>query len=146
MSLWQEIYSSRLKLVGAENINTLLAANNYADTLVKLKRFEEAKTLMRKSVPAARRVLGDHHHTFAMRANYAAVLYNDPDATLDDLREAVSTLEEIEPTAQRVLGPANPTAAGIEECLQDARVVENARVRRAAVDALVAGGAKLIVP
>ena len=31
-------------------------------------------------------------------------LYEDPDATLDDLREAVTTLEEIEPTARRVFG------------------------------------------
>ena len=30
------------------------------------------------------------------------------DATLDDLREAVTTLEEIEPIARRVLGSANP--------------------------------------
>ena len=78
--------------------------------------------------------------------NYARALYEDPAATLDDLREAVTTLEDAERTARRVLGGGHPTTEGIEECLQDARVALNAGVRSAAVDALVAGGAKLIVP
>ena len=81
-----------------------------------------------------------------MRCIYAEALYKDGSATLDDLREAVTTLEEIERTARRVLGGGHPTTEGIEECLQEARVVENASVRSAVVDALVAGGAKLIVP
>ena len=32
----------------------------------------------------------------------------DPGATLDDLREAVATLEETAPTARRVFGGAHP--------------------------------------
>ena len=78
-------------------------------------------------------------------ANWARAFYADTGAALGDLREAVSTLEEIESTARRVLGPANPTAAGIEECLQDARVVENVRVRRAAADALTGDFPNLVV-
>ena len=39
-----------------------------------------------------------------MRWLYAAALHEDPAATLDDLREAVSTLEELERIARRVLG------------------------------------------
>jgi tetratricopeptide (TPR) repeat protein len=143
----QDVYSGYLELFGKEHEETLREANNYAATLKDLRRFEEAKALLRETIPVARRALGASHiTTLRVRWIYAQTLYKDVAVTLDDLREAVSTLEEIEPTAQRVLGPANPTAAGIEECLQDARVVENARVRRAAVDALVAGGAKLIVP
>ena len=34
---------------------TLRAANNYASTLNVLKRFEEAKALLRKTMPVARR-------------------------------------------------------------------------------------------
>ena len=45
----------------------------------------------------------------------------DDDATPDDLREAVTTLEEIERTARRVFGGAHPTTAGIWSCLQQAR-------------------------
>ena len=45
----------------------------------------------------------------------------DPGATLDDLREAVTTLQDAERTARRVLGGAHPVTTGIEEDLRDAR-------------------------
>ena len=48
-------------------------------------------------------------------------LYNDPDATLDNLREAVTTLEDVERTARRVFGGAHPTVQQIEVALRDAR-------------------------
>ena len=40
---------------------------------------------------------------------------------LDDLREAVTTLEDTERIARRVFGGAHPIAAGIEHHLQNAR-------------------------
>ena len=43
--------------------------------------------------------------------------------TLDDLREAVTTLEDAGRIARRVLGSANPTTAAIEASLQTARAV-----------------------
>ena len=79
---------------------------------------------MRKTMPVARRVLGEEHRlTLKMRKSYAGVLYLDPDATLDDLREAVTTLEETERTARRVLGGAHPTAEVIEGALRNARAL-----------------------
>ena len=51
------------------------------------------------------------------------MLYHDPGATLDDLREAVDTLEEIERTARRVLGGAHSLTVDIEGDLRDARAV-----------------------
>ena len=54
-------------------------------------------------------------------------LYEDPDATLDDLREAVATLEDIEPIARRVLGGAHPMAAKMEQSLQISREALRAR-------------------
>ena len=54
-------------------------------------------------------------------------LYENPDATLDDLHEAVTTLEETERTARRVLGGAHPITAGIENALQNARAGLRAR-------------------
>ena len=51
------------------------------------------------------------------------VLYENPGATFDDLREAVTTFEDLARTARRVLGAAHPLASGIEEDLQDARDV-----------------------
>ena len=54
-------------------------------------------------------------------------LCDDEGATLDDLREAVATLDDLAPTARRVLGGAHPLAAGLVQSLQDARVALAAR-------------------
>ena len=97
---------------------------NYAATLVRLQRFEEAKSLLLKTTPVARRVLGeDDRLTLKMRCLYAMALYSDTGATLHDLREAVTTLEDVERTARRVLGGAHPNVRSMEESLQQARAV-----------------------
>ena len=48
-------------------------------------------------------------------------LYQDGAATLDELREAVTTLEDAARIARRVLGSAHPDAVGIEGDLRHAR-------------------------
>ena len=84
--------------------------------------------MLRKTMPVARRVLGENHdRTLKMRTTYARALYRDPGATLDDLREAVTTLEEHERTARRVLGNAHPTVVQIGVYLNNARVALRAR-------------------
>jgi len=124
----RDVYSGRLKLHGKEDSRTLLAANNYAWGLSRLQRFAEVKALLRKTLPVARRLIGDNRNlTLTMRWNYALALYEDPDATLDDLREAVTTLEETERTARRVLGGANPTTRSVETDLRNARAALRAR-------------------
>jgi len=55
----RDVYSGRMKLNGEAHKNTLLAANNYALSLCKQKAYEEAKLLMQKCLPAARRLLGE---------------------------------------------------------------------------------------
>ena len=62
-----------------------------------------------------------------LRWNYATALYEDEGASLDDQREAVTTLEDAERIARRVLGGAHPTTAGIEAALRDARAALHAR-------------------
>ena len=62
-----------------------------------------------------------------MRWNYAVALHGDDGATLDDLREAVTTLEETTQIARRVLGAAHPVTAEIEPYLRDARAALRAR-------------------
>ena len=105
-----------------------MAANNYADSLNSLKRFEEAKGLLRKNMPVARRVLGESHEVaIKMRGCYSEALYLGPDATLSELREAVATLEEMERAARRVFGGAHPLAAAIERHLGLARAALRAR-------------------
>ena len=79
-------------------------------------------------MPVARRVFGDGNEiTLRMRWCYAGALYGDPGATLDDLREAVTTLEETSRTARRVLGGAHPTVVGIEQSLKASRAALRAR-------------------
>ena len=128
LRLKQDVYSGRLRLNGEEHENSLIAANNYAWGLLKLRRFEEAKALMRKTMRVARRILGESNDLmFMMRWAYAESLYKDADATLDDLREAVTTLEDTALIARRVLGGAHPTTRGIEVALRDARAALRAR-------------------
>jgi len=116
--LKRDVYSATLKLYGEEHEDTLLEANNYANALCRLERYAEAKTLFRKSLPVARRILGENQElTLRMRWNYADALCRD-NPTLDDICEGVTTLEEIEPTARRVLGSAHPLTAGIERSLR----------------------------
>ena len=93
-----------------------------------LDHLEEAKSLLRKMIPVARRFLRDSNDiTIMMRSMYAEALYKADDAMLDDIREAVATLEETERTARRVLGGTHPDTASIEEDLQKARAVLRAR-------------------
>ena len=49
---------------------------------------------------------------------YAEALYQDPGATLDDLREAVTTLEDAKRTARRVLGGTHPVTDAMEGSLR----------------------------
>ena len=51
----------------------------------------------------------------------------DDDATLDDVCEAVETLEETERTARRVFGGAHPLVVDFERTLRDARAALAAR-------------------
>ena len=62
-----------------------------------------------------------------MRLNYARALYQDDDATLDDLREAVTTLEETERTTRRVFGGAHPFVSDLGVHLRYARATLRAR-------------------
>ena len=124
----RDIYHGRRKLNGEEHEKTLRAASNYTMGLETLQRYAEAKSLQRKIIPVARRVLGESNElTLKVRWSYAVALCRDPIATLDDLREAVTTLTEIERTARRVLGGAHPTTAGIEIALRKARAALRAR-------------------
>ena len=79
-------------------------------------------------MPVAQRILGDCNDlTLRMRGTYARALCTDPSATLDDLRKAVTTLEEIEPIVRRVLGSAHPVSEAIETSLRNARAALTAR-------------------
>ena len=118
----RDVFSGCVRLNGEEHKDSLHEANNCAMSLNRLQRFKEAKSLLRKTIPVARRVLGENNErTLRMRWIYARTLYEDPCATLDDLRETLTTLEEIEPVARRVLGGAHPITVDIERDMRNAR-------------------------
>ena len=62
-----------------------------------------------------------------MKEKYAKALYKDDGSTLDDLREAVATLEEIERIARRVFGGAHPLTEAIGVSLGKSRAALRAR-------------------
>ena len=94
---------------------------------MNLGRFVETKSLLRRTLPVARRVLGqDDHLTLRMRWAYAEALYRDAGATLDDRREAVETLEDTARIARRVLGGAHPVTVVIEDSLRKSRAALSA--------------------
>ena len=83
---------------------------------------------MRKTIPVARRVLGgDNGITLRVKFTYALALYNDTGATLEDLREAVATIEDTDRIARRVFGGAHPLTVDIGKCLPKSRAVLRAR-------------------
>ena len=119
------VYHGTLKLKGEEDGETLREASNYACGLVESSdssRLTEAKSLLRKTMPVARRVLGESHDlTLTMRSIYAEACYKDTSATAGDLRETVNMLEDTDRIARRVLGGAHPTVMAIGEDLRYSR-------------------------
>jgi len=146
LSMRRDVYSGTLRHYGEEHEEAIFEALNYATDLFDLRRFEEAESLLRRWIPVARRVLGESHEiTLKMRWSYAQSIYKDDAATLDDLREAVNTLEETARIARLVLGGAHPTTFGIESHLRPSRAALRARDGdvesiREEVAAMTAGG------
>ena len=58
---------------------------------------------------------------------YAQSLFMDDGATCEDLREALTTLEEMAPTARRVLGGTHPTTRWVEAALETSRAALRVR-------------------
>ena len=125
----QQVEEARGFFEGEDGRESLSSAYNYATCLFELRRFEEAKVLMSKAMPIARRVIGDNDRlTLRIRWFYAMALHWSCDSTtLDDLRLAETTLEETARTARRVLGGANPTARHIGMSLREAQAALRAR-------------------
>ena len=62
-----------------------------------------------------------HVDTLKMLWLYAAALYEDDCATLDDLRKSVETLGSVAPLWTRVFGPSHPDTPCVQRALEDAR-------------------------
>ena len=62
-----------------------------------------------------------------MRWLYANALHEDPGATLDDLREAVTTLESVTLSWKRIFGQSHPETPSVQKALASARKALAAR-------------------
>ena len=125
---YRDVYSKKSELYGEEDRSTFLSAHNYAACMLGLQRFQGAKALLHKTTPTAQRVLGESHDlTLNMRLHYTRALYQHEGATLDDIREAATTLEETVRIARRVFGNAHPTAVTFGNSLLNAQAALRAR-------------------
>ena len=105
-----------------------MAAYNYAVSLNHIERYAEAKSMLRRQIPVVRRVLGENHElALRTRGCYAEALYFDDGATPGDLREAVTTLEDVVRISRRVLGGSHPFTTEVEDDLQRAQAAVYAR-------------------
>ena len=119
----RDVHFGFVKQFGQENPQTLSAAQNYVGSLLELARYTEAKELLRNTTPLVQRVLGENDElTQRVKWIHAMALYSDPDATLDDIREAVATLDKLKQTFRRQLGGAHPKTVAIEGSIQEARM------------------------
>ena len=119
----RDVYSGTLALYGEEHFETFREACNYAGNLLDVRRFKEAKTVLRKTIPVAQRILGDNTELMlGMRCNYAKALHMDAGATLHDLREALHIIEDTERNARRVFGQSHPMVGQIGDELRHVRM------------------------
>ena len=133
LGLRRDVYVGRLKFDGEEHRETLIAAYNYTSSLKGLQRLKEAKVLLRKTITVAGRVLGESDaYTLRLRWLYANCLRDYKKATLDDVAEAVETLESIAPLWKRTMGMQHPETANVLTAVKAAR--EKLRLRRASSD------------
>ena len=117
--LQQLVYSGWLKLHGEDNYETLREANNLAATLKKLNRYDEAKSLLLKTMPVARRILGESNElTLTIRWTSAVALRDADRASRDDMVEAVAILKEVLGTSLRMLGTDHPLSVRIRSALR----------------------------
>ena len=65
------------------------------------------------------------------RWHFGQALYKDDRATLDDLHEAVNTMEDTVRTARRVLGSDYPIVSIMENGLDEARAARRTREAQA---------------
>ena len=86
--------------------------------LLELQRFEEAKKILRRTVPVARRVFGTEHAlTLSLREDLSHATL-DGESSAEEKREALRMLEDTAAVMRRVLGPAHPDTLRVQKNLE----------------------------
>ena len=95
---------------------------NLSWSMKECGRCAEAKSFLREQLPAARRALGANHDTVIhLRWIYADALCLSDGASREDVVEAVTSLDELGTTTQRIYGISHPLAIDIQTALGRAR-------------------------
>ena len=94
-----------------------------------LEQFDEAKAFLRDRIPEAIRALGKAHATtYILQRMYAQCLYQNADASQDDVTAAIAQLEDLDRRMTRTYGAAHPqtghTRARLAEARTRARLAE----------------------
>ena len=107
----------------ADAFNVFVSANNLAVSLRDNNLYAEAYLFMRERLPEAREALGrDHSMVLHLYLTHARNLSRNPDASREDLIEAVVTLEnDTYKRSRQVLGEYHPITLDIAEQLEHAR-------------------------
>merc|ERR1712032_241731 len=114
----RDVYSGTVKLKGKEHVDAIRECGNYALNLLELRRFGEAKKLLRKTMPVAQRVLGnDHDVTLSIREDLCHATLNGG-SSAEEKREALQMLEDTVAVIRRVMGPAHPDTLHAQEKLE----------------------------
>ena len=107
-----------------------VAAFNYADSLISIKKCAKAAYFLREWIARAVDIFGpDFQYTLDLRHALARALHEDPRASQDALIEALAILEELEPKMRKIYGNSHPHTRENREYL------EGARMRREDIDA-----------
>ena len=114
------VYEQICAMHGPESVFAATLGGNYALNLVQVGRFADARAICRDIVQWAHRN-PDSPHSFHVLKALARSIYEDPNASAEDLREAVRVFENVPATSSRVFGPAHPDTKKYENILAKAK-------------------------
>mmetsp|Transcript_16709 Transcript_16709/g.47733 ORF Transcript_16709/g.47733 Transcript_16709/m.47733 type:complete len:376 (+) Transcript_16709:346-1473(+) len=121
LDLRREIYARGLAL-GVPSKDLFIDVLNLSWSMKECGLCAESKSFLREQLPAARRALGaDHDTVIQLRWQHADALRLSDGASRDDVVEAVTLLEELSRTTQRIYGTSHPLANDIRNALGWAR-------------------------
>ena len=117
LSLRRDVYSGTVKLRGKQHVDSIKECGNLIINILELRRFQEAKRLLREVLPVARRVLGNEHNlTLSLCEDLSqATLHGESSA--EEKREALRMLEGTFGVMRRVLGPQHPETQRVQKNL-----------------------------
>ena len=109
---------------GIDDASTIQAGLNLSVSLTDLKRYEEARSIQRKIIPVALRILGAENDTtlLLLRTNVRSV-YSDPKATLADLRQTERSMRDVLQRTRQIYGASHPDTQTCERFMHNVKQI-----------------------